>query len=76
MSSACCRDPHSTSQEAEAVLLALAKRERPTTVASTALTRVLLVSSLAAFVAVGRMRWSGSYVDILVGTLLFHEGGH
>ena len=58
------------------MLLALAKRERPTTVASTALTCVLLVSSLTAFVAVDRMRWSGSYVAILVGTLLFHEGGH
>ena len=69
-------NPISTPQEAEAVLLALAKREQPATATSTTLAFLLLAGSLAAFVAVGRLRWSRSYVAVLVGALLFHEGGH
>ena len=69
------RQPLSTPLEAEAVLIALAKREQPTTT-SAAMTLVLLACSLAAFVAAGRLRWSGSYVALVVGALLFHEGGH
>ena len=69
-------NPISMPQEAEAVFLALAKREQPTTAASTALALLLLAGTLATFVVVGRLRWSGSYVAVLVGALLFHEGGH
>lgn len=67
--------PFSTPQEAEAVLTALAKRDQPSP-ASAAVTLMLLAGSLAAFVAVSRLRWSWSYVVIVVGALLFHEGGH
>ncbi len=61
--------------EVNAVLTALAKRERPASTSAIA-GIILLAVSLLAYVLVGRLRWRWDFVVLIVGTLFLHETGH
>ncbi len=64
-------------EEVRAVLAVLDRQDHPAASSASGVGVVVLLGiSLLLFMAAARLRWDAGFVAMIVGVLLFHEGGH